>query len=306
MRAPILLVLALAASTGLAQDDGDALLRKLTDTAPRLALSRAEIALAPALGLGQVSAIVPDASGNLLVLHRNTAIDPIVVTTPTGDVLRTFGRGLFERPHSIRLDPAGNVWAVDSNTSKVFKFSAAGEQLLEIDVGDVPDPENESCAASDVAVDTSGRVFVSDGYCNARIVVYDAAGQKVREWGRAGTGPGELELPHGIALGPDGNVYVADRENGRVQWFSAEGRYLGQWRFGGRVLSVTFSADGELYISAEPKDAVPQQEATLLKIDPRDGRVIGKIEAFGHEISVGPDGALYPASLNETVVVYRP
>lgn len=306
MRASISLVLVLAASTGLAQEDGDALLRSLTDAAPALALTRVEIALAPALELGQVSAIVPDAAGNLIVLHRNTEIDPVVVVTPAGEVLRSFGRGHFTRPHSVRLDTNGNVWTVDSNTSKVLKFSPSGALLLEIDVGDVPDPENPSCAASDIAIGGDGRLYVSDGYCNARIVVYDDAGRKVREWGRAGAGTGELALPHGIALSPDGNVYVADRENGRVQWFTTEGEYLGQWRFGGRVLSVTFSGDGDLYISAEPKDAEPQQEATLLKIDRRDGRVIGKIEAFGHELAVGQDGALYPASLNDSVVVYRP
>jgi signal transduction histidine kinase len=107
MRASISLVLVLAASTGLAQEDGDALLRSLTDAAPALALTRVEIALAPALELGQVSAIVPDAAGNLIVLHRNTEIDPVVVVTPAGEVLRSFGRGHFTRPHSVRLDADG-------------------------------------------------------------------------------------------------------------------------------------------------------------------------------------------------------
>lgn len=306
MRITVLTLLLLFAAASFAQDGGDALLRRLAAAAPPLPLERAEVAFEPPLNLGPVSALVPDASGNFYVLHRNTAVDPVVVAAPTGRVLRSFGRGLFTRPHSIRLDAQGNVWTVDSNTSKVFKFSPAGELLLEIDVGDVPDPDNESCAASDIAFGSNGQVFIADGYCNARIVVYDAAGRKVREWGRAGTGPGEFDLPHGIATSPEGNVYVADRENGRVQWFTPRGEYLGEWRLGGRVLSVTFSPDGNVYVSAEPKDAVPQAEATLLRIDRTNGSVLGKIEAFGHELGVGPDGSLYPASLNERVVVYRP
>jgi streptogramin lyase len=297
----------LAQSSGAsASDAADAMLRRATRAAPTLALERVEITLSPALDIDQVSGLAADDAGNLYIIQRGTAADPIIVAQPSGKVLRTFGRGLFNRPHSVRIDPNGNVWAVDSNTSMVYKFSSAGETLLAIDVGDVPDPNNPSCAASDIAFGDNGNVFISDGYCNARIVVYDARGNKIREWGRPGTGAGELNLPHSIAIGPEGRVYVADRENGRVQWFTQEGEYLGAWNYGGRVLSVAFARDGELYISAEPKGAVPQQEATLLHIDRRDGNILGKVEDFGHELGVGPDGTLLPGSLAKRITIYRP
>ena len=307
MRKLILSMIVMYAVPVYAQDDGsDALLRSLTDAAPPLAMERVEIELAPPLQIDQVSGIAADESGNLYIFQRGQAADPIIVTDPSGRVQHSFGSGLFNRPHSIRVDAAGNVWTVDSNTSMVYKFSPSGETLLEIDVGDVPDPANESCAAADIAVGANGLIYVADGYCNARVVVYDSSGRKIREWGRAGTGPGELNLPHGIAVSPEGDVYVADRENGRVQWFTTEGEYLGEWQYGGRVLSVAFSPDGELFISAEPKGAVPQQEATVLRIDRTDGSVVGKIDDFGHEIDVGADGSLLPASLTDRVVVYRP
>ena len=307
MRKLILSMIVMYAVPVYAQDDGsDALLRSLTDAAPPLAMERVEIELAPPLQIDQISGITTDESGNLYIFQRGAAADPIIVTDPSGRVQHSFGSGLFNRPHSIRIDAAGNVWTVDSNTSMVYKFSPSGETLLAIDVGDVPDPAAESCAAADIAVGANGLVYVADGYCNARVVVYDSGGRKVREWGRAGTGPGELNLPHGIAVSPEGEVYVADRENGRVQWFTTEGEYLGEWRYGGRVLSVAFSPDGELFISAEPKGAVPQQEATVLRIDRTDGSVVGKIDDFGHEIDVGADGSLLPASLTDRVVVYRP
>ena len=242
MRKLTVSLIVLAAATAQAQDDGsDALLRSLTDAAPLLAMERVEIEITPSLAIEEFVGVSTDDSGNIYVFQRGDAADPIIVVDSSGNVLRSFGSGLFARPHSVRVDAAGNVWAVDSNTSKVVKFSADGEVVLEIDVGDVPDPDAVSCAAADVAFGNDGLVYVADGYCNARIVVYDSSGQKVGEWGRAGTGPGEFNLPHGIAVSPEGDVYVADRENGRVQWFTSEGEYLGEWQYGGRVLSVAFS-----------------------------------------------------------------
>ena len=307
MRKLIVSLIVLAAASAQAQDDGsDALLRSLVDAAPVLAMERVDIHMTPSLQIEEFVGVSTDASGNIYVFQRGDAADPIIVVDPGGNVLRSFGSGLFARPHSVRVDAAGNVWTVDSNTSKVVKFSADGEVLLEIDVGDVPDPDAVSCAAADVAFGDDGLVYVADGYCNARVVVYDPSGRKVREWGRAGTGPGEFNLPHGIAVSPEGEVYVADRENGRVQWFSTEGEYLGEWQYGGRVLSVAFSPDGELYLSAEPKGAPPMEEAMMLKIDRADGSVIGRIDHFGHEIAVGADGSLLPARMTAPIVVYRP
>lgn len=307
MRKPIVSLIVLAAVTAQAQDDGsDALLRSLTDAAPLLEMERVEIPMTPSLEIEEFVGVSADANGNVYIFQRGEAADPIIVVDSSGNVLRSFGKGLFNRPHSVRVDPAGNVWAVDSNTSKIVKFSAGGEVLLEIDVGDVPDPDAVSCAAADVAFGDDGLVYVADGYCNARIVVYDAGGNKVREWGSAGTGPGELNLPHGVAVSPEGDVYVADRENGRVQWFTTAGEYLGEWSYGGRVLSVAFSPDGELFISAEPKDAPQMEQAMMLKIDRADGSVVGKIDEFGHEIAVGADGSLLPARMSAPIVVYRP
>ena len=307
MRKLTVSLIVLAAATAQAQDDGsDALLRSLTDAAPLLAMERVEIEITPSLAIEEFVGVSTDDSGNIYVFQRGDAADPIIVVDSSGNVLRSFGSGLFARPHSVRVDAAGNVWAVDSNTSKVVKFSADGEVVLEIDVGDVPDPDAVSCAAADVAFGNDGLVYVADGYCNARIVVYDSSGQKVGEWGRAGTGPGEFNLPHGIAVSPEGDVYVADRENGRVQWFTSEGEYLGEWQYGGRVLSVAFSPDGEFYVSAEPKGAPQMVEAIVLKIDRANGSVVGKIDDFGHEIAVGADGSLLPARMSAPIMVYRP
>jgi DNA-binding beta-propeller fold protein YncE len=305
----------LALTAAHAQQDGgstadpaarDAKLRALVEAAPPLPHRRVDITLSPPQSLASISAVAADAAGNLLILQRGTEAPPIIVANPEGRVLRSFGEGLFRRPHSIRVDSNGNIWTVDSNTSMVYSFEPTGRTRLTIDVGNVPDPSNPSCAAADIAIADDGRIYVADGYCNARIVVYGADGSKLKEWGRPGTGPGEFNLPHAIALSPEGNVYVADRENGRVQWFSPEGEYRGVLDLGGRIVGIDFSPAGELFVSAEPKGAPPQEQAVVLQLDRESGKVLGKIADFGHELRVGSDGTLLPASLGDRITIYRP
>lgn len=286
-------------------DDGtDAMLRALIEAAPTLDAERIEIALPAVPDIGRVPGLAGDAAGNLYVIQRNPDLDAILVVDRNGTVLRGFGRGLFEYAHTVRLDPEGNVWAVDATTSMVYKFSPQGDLLLEISVGDVPAIERIQRASADIAFGRNGLVYVADGYANGRIVVFDADGWKVREWGMRGRGPGEFNLPHGIAVGPDGTVYVADRENGRVQLFTPEGDYLREWHYGGRVLSLAFSPDGDLYVSAEPK-GVSMTESYVMRVNLADGRFTGKVKAFAHQLGVGGDGALLPASLTGPLAIYQ-
>ncbi len=288
-------------------DDGsDSKLRGIFQNAPALAFERADIMLNPALAVMTVSSIAADQDGNFYIIHRGEDTDSIVVANADGEVLNTFGQGLFARAHTIRLDPAGNVWTVDSTSSMVYKFSPEGELLLEISVGNLPEPLRESCGTSDITFGDNGNLFISDGYCNARIVVYDADGNNINEWGSPGDGPGEFNLPHAIDMSPDGNVYVADRENGRVQWFSQDGEYLGEWHFGGRILSITFSSSGELFIGAEPKGATPMLEGNILQLDPQSGEVLGKTAGFAHGLGVSPSGVVLAGSLTDDITIYHP
>jgi DNA-binding beta-propeller fold protein YncE len=286
-------------------DDGtDALLRTLIDSAPTLTAERTQIELDPNPGIGRIPAIAGDADGNVYIIQRNPDIDAIIVIKPNGTVLRSFGHGLFEYAHSVRLDPDGNIWAVDAQTSMIYKFSPQGDVLLEISVGDVPDIERIQRGAADIAFGPDGSIFVADGYANGRIVVYDRSGRKLREWGRRGNRPGEFNLPHGVAVADDGTVYVADRENGRIQRFTTQGEYLGQWHYGGRVISLAFAPDRSLYVAAEPK-GVSMTQSYLLRVNLDDGSLTGKIRAFGHQLSIGSDGVLLPGPLTQPLAIYR-
>ena len=302
----IVLLIFLTAMPLPAQDPGADLLRRLTKPLPLLRVDRVELKPIPSLTFEGISAIATDAQGNIFVLHRPIDGDPIVVLDPKGRVLRSWGKGMFKIPHGIRLDPAGNVWTVDANTSLVFKFSPLGQKLLQITVGDVPDPARDFCGATDVAFGANGRIFVADGYCNARVIEYDSTGRKVRQWGRPGTGPGEFDVVHAIAVGPQGNLYVADRENGRLQWFTPEGEFLGQWKFGGQLYNVAFGTTGEMYVSTHPKDVSFDEEFDVVKVDPATGQLLGRFRVRSHELAIGPDGALFPATRSGQLLLFRP
>ena len=301
----ILLLLCVIGAPLLGQDSDSERLRSLTKPLPRLPVNRIELKASPSLTFEGISAVTADKQGNIYVLHRPMDGDPVVVLDPQGRVLRSWGKGMFKIPHGIRVDPAGNVWTVDANTSMVYKFSSQGEKLLQIDVGDVPDPSRDFCGATDIAFAANGRIFVTDGYCNARVVEYDSTGRKVRQWGRPGTGPGEFNVVHAIAVGPQGHLYIADRENGRLQWFDLEGNFLGEWKFGGQFYSVAFNAAGDMFVGTHPKGVPLDEEFDVVKVDLATGKMLGRARVRSHELAVGPDGTLFPATRRGQLVLLR-
>jgi DNA-binding beta-propeller fold protein YncE len=305
MNRATLVLLSLIGASCMAQHSDADRLRDLIKPVPLLPVDRFELKVHPPLPLEGISAVTADKQGNLYVLHRPANGNPVVVLDSEGNLLRSWGQGMFKIPHGIRLDPGGNVWTVDANTSMVYKFTPEGQQLLAISVGDVPDPCRAFCGATDVAFAQNGHVFVSDGYRNARVIEYDAGGSKVREWGKHGSGPGEFQVVHAIAVGPQGHVYVADRENGRLQWFDPQGTFLGQWTYGGQLFTVAFSQAGELYVSTHPKRVSWDTEFNVLKIDPASGEMLGRLEVPTHELTIAPDGALLPATLSSQLLVFR-
>jgi hypothetical protein len=159
--------------------------------------------------------------------------------------------------------------------------------------------------ATDVAFGAGGHIYVTDGYCNGRIVELDAAGRRVREWGARGSGRGELNVAHSIAVSGEGIVFVADRENGRVQRFDPSGRLLGMWNYGPQVFSVAFGPSGELYMSVRAPGAA-DTDMHITRIDPADGTILGVISIRSHEMGVAPDGALLPGTRNARVTLFVP
>ena len=294
-------------------------LRALAASTPMLPFESVEVKIAPAQRLGSITAGVADKDGNIYVYHRpkkDTLQDPIVVIDSKGSVLSSFGKGLDPMPHGIEIDPAGNLWTVDAHTSIVRKLTPQGEKLLEVSVGDIPFPDKLFCGAIGVAFRKDGHFYVGDGYCNARVVEYTADGRKVREWGRKGSGPGEFNLVHDISAADDGTIYITDRENGRAQWFDPDGRYLGEKHFGGQLFSVAVAPDGMIYAGTHDRGTVGNRgSSNIYKFDPATGNIIGRLEVFAHQLTVGRDGSLYPGTAHvkigddsntTSIVVFRP
>lgn len=270
-------------------------LRKLIAGSPRLRLQPTPLTIqtpAPDWTTDYISSVAAGRDGTTYVLHRNLKVDPVLAIDSGGRILRSWGSGLYTNPHSIRVDPEGNLWTVDSGSSVVLKFSPQGKQLLRFEVGELPQGARGFRGAADIAFGPGGRVFIADGYGNARVLEYDSQGRRVREWGSAGTGPGQFHLPHGIAA-RDGVIYVADRQNGRIQRFNLEGRYLGEWSHLGKTFSISIAPDGNLWIGTHPRNVANEAPGWLVNVDRATGKVIGYVDSPGlHSVDASVAGAV--------------
>jgi hypothetical protein len=276
-------------------DAAEQALRALITAAPQLPFEAAPIAVtppSPAFALGMVSWVTSASDGTTYLLQRGDKADPVIALDRNGNVLRSWGKGLYVMPHAIRVDRDGNVWTTDAASSHVIKFSPEGKVLLDIVVGGQPSPcANNFCSTTDIAFAANGHVFISDGYANARVLEYSAEGQKLREWGTPGTGPGQFKLLHSIQIDAAGLIYVADRENGRVQRFDQTGKYLGEWKYG---KTFGLEADGAfMWLATQPVQQPNLSPGWLLKVDTKTGKLVGWVPSTGnHGMDVTTNGEL--------------
>jgi streptogramin lyase len=245
---------------------------------------------------GMVSWVASDKKGLIYIIQRGDKVDPVVVMDRDGKLLHSWGKGMYTMPHAIRIDPQGNVWTTDAASSMVYKFSPEGKKLMQIEVGGQPSPcPGNFCSVSDIAFAPNGNLFIADGYKNARILEYTPDGKKLTEWGSAGTGPGQFVLPHSIQIDDKGVIYVADRENGRIQRFDLHGKYLGEWDKYGKTFGMKLDKDA-IWLSSTPRgpNGVP---GWLIKVDRRNGDILGYVESTGnHGMDILPDGEMISTS----------
>ncbi len=191
-------------------------------------------------GLSQPSGIDIDTSQNIVLFNRTGRkwTDPfpdtlisrntiMILDNKTGRLLNSWGADLFIMPHGLTVDHDNNVWVTDVSLQEVFKFSHEGKLLMKL--GLTRETGSDSLRfnqPTDVAVAKDGTIYISDGYVNSRIVKYSPQGKYIGEWGKKGNKPGEFNVPHGIDIDQNGNVYVADRQNDRVQVFDKDGKLL--------------------------------------------------------------------------------
>jgi DNA-binding beta-propeller fold protein YncE len=249
---------------------------------------------------GPVTGVDVDAHDNVYVFQRNQPM-PIMVFDSHGRFLRGWGQGMFKTTHFLRVDPSGYVWATDKGDMQAFKFDSGGKLLLTFGkkgvTGDNTSRDTFNGMA-DLAVATNGDVFIADGEGpNTRVVKFSGDGKFIKWWGGKGTGPGQFDVPHSIAIDSDGRVYVADRANNRIQIFDQDGKFLNQWTNFGTPWGL-FIKNGLIYV------VDGTENNCLLIASTKDGKVMEKIEGLSNPTAVTVDstGAIYVGEVNGTNV----
>jgi len=224
---------------------------------------------------GEMAGIAIGPSDQVWTFNRGAV--PVQVYTANGALVRSWGQGQFGEPHQVRIDQKGNVWLVDSGLHVVRKYTPEGKLLLTIGTpGEPGDDTTHLNRPTDVAVAPGGDLFVTDGYGNDRVVHFDQGGQFVRTWGSLGAGPGQFSLPHSIALDSRGRLFVADRNNARVQVFDQTGRFLDEWRDLLVPWHIVVTERDEIYVCGSspmrwPRLPIP---GLLVGIPPKDQLVM--------------------------------
>ena len=171
---------------------------------------------------GRVSAVTIDEQDEVYVFHRGPKADPLMVFDSKGNYLRSWGRGMFGNPHGMRIGPDGNIWCVDNGEPTGHEVHARRQAAADSgDQGRRSAPTKHISTVPPTSPATAdGDFYVSDGYGNSRVVKFTKDGKYLMTWGKPGTGPGEFNTPHAIAVDSKGRVYVSDRENNRIQIFT--------------------------------------------------------------------------------------
>ena len=180
--------------------------------------------------LTDVASVAVDSKDRIYVFNRGA--HPMVVLDRDGNFIRSWGEGLFNRAHGLHIDADDNLYCTDDGDHTVRKCSTDGKVLLTIGIPNKPAPFMSGepfHRCTHTALSPKGEIYVSDGYGNACVHKYTPDGKLMKTWGEPGTDPGQFNIVHNIVTDADGWVYVADRENHRVQVFDGNGKYETQW-----------------------------------------------------------------------------
>jgi DNA-binding beta-propeller fold protein YncE len=208
----------------------------------------------------EVAAVATDRDDRVFVFPRSE--HRVLIFAPDGRFLSSWGEGVFTRPHGITIHNDA-VYCCDDLGHTVRKFTLDGRLLLTM--GTSAKPSDTGATSLDyrtivraagpfhyptnLAVAPDGSLYISDGYGNARVHHFSADGRLLHSWGEPGSGPGQFNLPHGIAIDARGTVYVADRENSRVQLFTLEGRFITAWTDVARPCQVCVDRESQVWVA---------------------------------------------------------
>ncbi len=283
----------------------------------------------------EATSVATDSQGNVYVFNRGE--HPVIVFDRSGGFLRAFGEGQFTRPHGITIGPDDLLYLVDDIGHKITKCTPEGKVLMTLGTGQPSDtgaigfdyrtiqraagPFNHPC---NLALSASGEMYIADGYGNARVHKFSPSGEFLFSWGEPGSGPGQFHLPHGIAIDHRGIIYIADRENSRIQLFNLEGKYVGEWKEIARPCQIYIDNQDRAYIAEVGYKAgmwpgtstTPEAPGGRVSIFDLEGNLLSR---FGggddpqaphdfyapHDICVDPWGDIYVAEVTMSAGGYK-
>ena len=244
---------------------------------------------------GGVISVDPAANGDMWVFHRSDP--PVMRFDSTGKVVTSFGTGMIVQAHGMTLDRDGNVWVTDAQIkdgkgNQVLKFSPDGKLLMALGKAGVAGSGTDVFSGPcDVAIAANGDIFVADGHIADspvnRIMKFSKDGKFIKAWGKRGSGPGEFDTPHSIAIDSRGRIFVADRSNNRIQIFDQNGAFIDQWKQFGRPSGVYIDRNDTIYVADSQSNATQNPGFTRgIRVGSAKD---GKVTAFIPDTTPDPD-----------------
>ncbi len=257
--------------------------------------------LPPGWNLGETSGVDVDQSDNVWVFNRSA--HPVIEFDKSGKMIQAWTEVPVKSSHGIRVDLDGNIWTVDVDAHRLVKYTREGRVLMMIGgVGGAPGKEDTKDAfnrPTGITFAPGGDMFVSDGYVNSRVIKYNKDGDYLTQWGKKGTENGEFNLVHDVALDSSGRLYVADRNNKRVQIFDQNGKFIDKWTDVGTPWGLYYvKRENSLYMCDGVNDRIVKLnlDGQILGVIGSHGKVWGKLD-FPHNLAVDSTGAIYVAEI---------
>jgi DNA-binding beta-propeller fold protein YncE len=247
---------------------------------------------------GETSGVAVDKDDNVWVFNRGN--HPVLQFDSNGKMLRSWPEVPIKSSHGIRVDEEGNVWTVDVKGHQLFKWTPTGRLLMVLGRGPGKDDSKDAFnEPTGIAFAKNGDLYISDGYVNSRVVRYGKDGVYQSHWGRKGTGDGEFQLVHDVAVDTRGRVYVADRTNERIQIFDENGKFLTKWTGLGAPWGLAYAAkENAIYMCDGVNNRVVRlnMEGQVTGVLSSFGKTPGKLD-YAHNIAVDSVGNIYVAEI---------
>jgi len=248
---------------------------------------------------GLISRVASDDQDHIYVFQRRNP--PVVVFDRDGKYLGAWGAGEVTDPHGLKI-VGDTVYTTDRSDSVAKSFTLDGKVKLALgtpgrhsDTGKIANWLAERAAGpfnhpTEMIRHPNGDIYVTDGYRNARVHRFAADGTLKTSWGMPGKGPGQFHLPHSIAIDDQDQLLVADRAKKRIQIFTQEGEYRGEWTGMGGPNDISRGKDGNFYIAEQEDSGNP----AYVTVRSPKGEVLAKMESrHVHGVGVDSRGDIY-------------